>query len=259
MPFISSAELLVTPIIPKQFAPSGVPNPISVQAYFLLITNASSTPVTNAGFFFVTNINAQNTLKSLQGFFSDENGTVTKTLGFNSGSTFSQAFFTSTIQPYSTALVLFQPSLMPLVTDPDNVDFTLRGSIFVNAPSTPTVYVSPQTRGTFFKVDPQSKQITIQDERRGDIPVPAESINIPQSEASSSAKTPLSAAIESLNFDSFPNLEAALAQATHQASQQTVSASSAAPEKALATPPALSLYAQQAYSMTTFEGSKVLL
>jgi hypothetical protein len=166
---LSSFELIVQPLIPPSVAPPGLPNPISIEAYFLTLSN-----YTNA----ITSIELELTANPNTDGPSNFNGggivpTGSKNFGpvgaFLSivGATplFSPNFKIENeakakanfdIPPLGTVLFLLQPDVTPL-REFDKVDeefsYELRGLISIDSSVGTLILCSPQIRGTFLELE----------------------------------------------------------------------------------------------------------
>lgn len=169
MQLLSSFELIVQPIIP-QFVASRLelPNPVAVQAYFLLLSNYSNvdasielTFTANPNTDGASNLNGGGIIPS-----GDKNfGPVTAFISFvgptplvsplfkiNSDSS-AQAEFS--ISPKDTALFLLQPDVSPLEDFDKTTEFfsyELRGFVEIKSNAGTNILCSPQVRGTFFEL-----------------------------------------------------------------------------------------------------------
>ncbi len=168
MQLVSSFELIVQPIVPPPFAPQGIDNPVSVQAYFLLISNPSlAASIINLTFIANPNSQIPSTLNGGGVIFPSDNtpnfGPVTSfitiggptplvTLSIDSDS---QARASFTLPAQGTALFLLQPDVSPLKNLDEKTEyfsFELRGLVYVDATPGTSLLLSPQVRGTFFKL-----------------------------------------------------------------------------------------------------------
>ena len=183
MALVSSFELLVQPIIPtsvsgKKVAPSGLPNPFTVQAYFLMISNLgrSGTGITldiEANFNPLTS--GQNPLNGAGGIVPSGAPGFGPTTAFidiyqpqylsasgasgsyaiDPRSTQAKAFFE--IPANGTGLFLLQPDIRPLVSfkSGGTYSYDVRGTVQIFADSGSQFLLSPQIRGTFLQPDEQ--------------------------------------------------------------------------------------------------------
>lgn len=243
------AELLVTPIIPRDIAPPGLPNPISVQAFFLTLSNLTLR-IASLNIFFQTPLTIpEEKLRKLQFFISDESGSRMIAADIIRNRT--QFFVRASIRllPYSTVLLLIQPELIDLIRDPANVDFSLRGLVFLNSDlQEGSVIASPQIRGTFFQFDEDTSELMLQDRNLGNISIPHQLLELPMIDSDKEYELAIEAAVNSIS--SGQNITASILS---QALQQANLPERKTTEILLDRPPALSIYSQQAYSLTTFE------
>ncbi len=153
---VSTFELLVQPIIPPAFAPSGIENLLIVQAYFLTISNYNaSNTVTAAPLItlrFVTNgVSAPNLPVS----FSDRKGAKAidispSTPPFVLEAKLDPAKGTS-IAGTDTTTFLLQPDLKTILAGVQPYNYELRGYVTIDAPAGTILLLSPETRGTFYR------------------------------------------------------------------------------------------------------------
>lgn len=152
---LSSFELLIQPIIPLTIAPPGVPDPVAVQAYFLLISNINDSDV-NVSLEFITNpVGQQNILQNAQVFLDVTQFKPLSNPKIISPTTASVTFLLGAQQ---TVLFLLQPDISILNQGP-KANFEARGAVNISAPPGSQLLLSPQVRGTFFQFDSQGKVI----------------------------------------------------------------------------------------------------
>lgn len=157
MSILSSFELLVQPIIPAELAPNPnqVPDPIAVQAYFLLISNLSSlSSDLILELEFITNpVQNKNPLadNAALAFLDVTQYKSLSSLTINSPTSASISF---TLKFGETGLFLLQPNINSfLFPDPEKANFEARGTVNITAPANTSLLLSPQVRGTFLQFD----------------------------------------------------------------------------------------------------------
>lgn len=164
MALLSSFELIVQRIIPNTVTPSGIPNPVAVQAYFLLLSNPSS-EIAKVTLTFISNPDTDGPSNFNGGGIvpdGDKNfGPVTSFINlanFSPLATFKikddfTAVATFSLPPSGTGLLLLQPDVSPLQQfdrTTENFNFELRGFVNIDANPGVSLLASPQVRGTFF-------------------------------------------------------------------------------------------------------------
>jgi hypothetical protein len=159
---LSSFELIVEPLVPFPIATGlGIPDPVSVQAYFLLLSNPEKNNIASVQLDFISNPNTSGASTfngNSQGFkavsaFENLAGNTSPATGFTiTSDKTAKAIFS--IPPLGTVLFLLQPDVSPLknfdVTS--NFGYDLRGYVEINAMAGSTIFASPQIRGTFFSL-----------------------------------------------------------------------------------------------------------
>ncbi|MGR3279638.1 hypothetical protein ACSYAD_31735 [Acaryochloris marina NIES-2412] len=172
MALLSSFELIAQPIIPPNVAPSGLPNPTSVEAYFLTLTNilgsssqvtltfAVNPPVNNGGVI-EGSLNGGGIVPSGVSKF----GPVSAFLDFvrpfpllsgftiASGGGSAQARFS--LPSSGTVLFLLQPDISPLASltsESEFFSYETRGFVDIVATSGSRLLCSPTLRGTFLEL-----------------------------------------------------------------------------------------------------------
>lgn len=169
MALLSSFELIVRPIIPSPFASSEFPNPVAVQAYFLLLSNFSNTS-TSIILSFTANLRSDRTSTFNGGGIvpsTDKNfgPPVTAFLSFVAPTPLlspqfkilsdSSAQTEFSIPSFGTALFLLQPDVSPLREFDQATEFfsyELRGLVEIESTKATSIFCSPQVRGTFFEL-----------------------------------------------------------------------------------------------------------
>lgn len=166
---LSSFELIVQPIVPQSVAPQGFPNPISIEAYFLTLSNYSN-ETSNIELSFIANPNTDGASNFNGGGIvpledSDKNfGPVSAFLSFVGATrlvnfkiesdTEAKAIFT--IPSLGTVLFLLQPDVTPLGRfdkPSENFSYELRGLVSIDATEGTQILCSPQIRGTFLELE----------------------------------------------------------------------------------------------------------
>lgn len=220
MQLLSSFELLIQPIIPTQFDPANFTDPVVVQAYFLEISNVTSSgPKTSkVDLEFITNpVAGKNPLAdgSAQGFLDNTRSILLPPLKINNPSSAETSF---SLAANETALFLLQPNISVLLKQGQKSNFEVRGYVNINAPSGTKLLLSPQVRGTFFQFDKTGK------------------IVMPQALTDATANVLPPEAMESMSGG------------------QTLTAVKPLPAEQVPTPPLAKIYAQQAYGLPTAKG-----
>jgi hypothetical protein len=175
MTLLSSFELLFEPITPKVSAPinpsPAVPDPVIVQAYFVLISNvgALSSALTLE---FTSSKNDTLSLKETFQLFDVTNKNFNfEPLDFPTADPSKAKAHLPVLESGQTALFLLQPDIATLLgqlgTPPDitKANFGLRGYVDVsaNVPGS-SFLISPQTRGTFLDAsNPMNLSIAAQE------------------------------------------------------------------------------------------------
>jgi hypothetical protein len=170
MQLLSSFELSVQPITPARIANMlGLPNPVSVQAYFLLISNPGDTTAliqldftANPNTDGASNLNGGGTVPAdektnFQAVTSFINTVLASPLRdpnfiINNDSSATAAF---SVPALGTALFLLQPDVSPLRNfdkTTEEFNYQVRGYVKIGAMPGVTLLCSPQVRGTFFEL-----------------------------------------------------------------------------------------------------------
>ncbi|WP_218082801.1 hypothetical protein [Anthocerotibacter panamensis] len=157
MAILSSFEILVQPIIPSAVAPSGVPDPLVVQGYFLVLSNLANSSAVSLEFTPTLLSGGKNPLASgaVPPFgavtaFLDTTGFQFLPLAITTSGTAKTNF---NLGPGVTATFLLQPDVSPLTVFPPkpNLSYEARGFINIAASSGSQLLVSSQIRGTFLQ------------------------------------------------------------------------------------------------------------
>jgi hypothetical protein len=160
---LSSFELLFEPITPKAKPPvnpsQDVPDPIIVQAYFVLISNVGTTPA-NLTLEFTSTPNMTLSLEETFTIYDLTNSNFKpEPLKLNAPNGSKGTAVLPPLSQDETALFLLQPDIATLlkkITDPSQASFGVRGYVNVSGNSGSTCLISPQTRGTFFILETAS-------------------------------------------------------------------------------------------------------
>lgn len=175
MALLSSFELIAQPIIPPNLAPSGLPNPTSVEAYFLTLTNSlgnqsqitlsfTSNPNTrgpgnlNGGGIVPSGVKSFGPVTAFLDFvtpFPLTSGFVIDSSGF-----FARASFQ--LPASGTVLFLLQPDISPLANLTSKSGFfsyEVRGFVDIVASSGSQLLCSPTLRGTFLELGEEGELI----------------------------------------------------------------------------------------------------
>ena len=147
--FLSSFELLFEPITPKTLNPnSSVPDPVIVQAYFVLISNVGTTPI-DLTLTFKTTLPLVD--KSVTIFDTTNDFSMSSAKKFP----LDGVVALPTLNASETGLFLLQPDIisilqtLPAPIDITSASFAARGYVQISASTTGQALITPQTRGTF--------------------------------------------------------------------------------------------------------------
>lgn len=167
MSLLSSFELIVQPITPAAIAKRlGLPNPIAVQGYFLLISNPTDTTAliqldftANPNTDGPSNFNGGGIIPKGAENFKPVNAFI-NLAGFSPLPSFiinndSSATATFSVPKAGTALFLMQPDVSPLTEldeDDEDINYQLRGYVEITSMPGVSLLLSPQVRGTFFEL-----------------------------------------------------------------------------------------------------------
>lgn len=175
MALLSSFELIAQPIIPPKVAPPGLPNPTSVEAYFLTLTNAlGNSPQITLTFTSNPNTPGPGNLKGggivpsgIKKFgptsaFLDFVSPFPLTSGFviDSSGFFAKATFQ--LPASGTVLFLLQPDISPLgslTSESEFFSYEARGFVDIFASSGSQILCSPQLRGTFLELGEEGELV----------------------------------------------------------------------------------------------------
>ncbi len=169
---LSSFELIVQPLIPQPIAKAVLPdfpNPVSIQAYFLTLSNYSD-KTSNIELSFIANPRTDGASTFNGGGIvpledNDKNfGPVSAFINFVGASPLvhfkidsdSEARATFAIPSLGTALFLLQPDVSPLrrFDKPnENFSYQLRGLVNIDATAGTQILCTPQIRGTFLELE----------------------------------------------------------------------------------------------------------
>ncbi len=161
MTLLSSFELLFEPITPKVQPPinpsPSVPDPVVVQAYFVLISNVGGTDA-SLTLEFNSTPNSTLTIKDTLAIFDIENKgfTTLPVTAFDPKPPFIKTkAHLPLLKAGQTGIFLLQPNIANLLstlgTPPDitKTKFGFRGYVNVSSDTHSQFLISPQTRGTF--------------------------------------------------------------------------------------------------------------
>jgi len=174
---LSSFELLCEPITPKTpgtINPTPtIPDPVIVQAYFVLISNVGDVAA-DLTLTFTSSLSLRDTFTVFdlenQFFMPHRLNFISPVNTYTKGTV-----QLSTLEPGETGLFLLQPDIKTLLQTPNPFNFAARGYAEVASSSKGAqCLITPQIRGTFFNINASTTPptLTIASEESYPLPVP---------------------------------------------------------------------------------------